>query len=134
MSSKSNFFKINSVVLHFVLIISSLVIIYSSLCFIKNEISFFIPKDIDQSETPAQILNHANTMYWYSRANGNSMFEFEEAKKLSKQALLNLEKSNDSQDIMLKHKAEKIIATADSSLRQNLLTVNNRYPYFLDFV
>ena len=129
-----NFFKINNVVLHVVLIIFSLVILYSSLCFIKNEISFFKPENIDQSETAAQILNHANTMYWFSRANGNSMIELEQAKKLSKQALLKLEKSTDSQDIMLKHKAEKIIANADSSLRQNLLTVNNRYPYFLDFV
>jgi hypothetical protein len=134
MSNKSNSSKLKNIFLRLVFIFSSLAFIYFLTSFIKNEVLFFTPEDIDQSETPAQILNHANTMYWYGRANGNSMIEFEEAKKLSKQILLMLQNSTDSLDIIYKLKAEKIIANADSSLRQNLLTVNNRYPYFLDFV
>ncbi len=134
MTRKFDFLNIKSLVLSISKIISLSILIYLLFYYIKNEIDYFTPENIDQSETPTQILNHANTMYWYSRSIGNSFIEFEESKKLSVKALNMLEESNDSFTRILKVKAEKIIDNADSSMRQNLLTVNNRYPYFLDFV
>ncbi len=86
-----------------------------------------------ENETPSELLNHANTLYWLGRTYGNSIYEFQKSEKLALRAKHLLKRNADSTSAVMRIKADKIIANARRNREQNALTVNNKYPYFLDF-
>jgi hypothetical protein len=85
------------------------------------------------SNNSEEELLHANTMYWYARANGNTNHEFDQAEKLAKNALVSLMDKKDSLSNVMRYKAMQIIKNAQVNKNQSAITVNNKYPYFLDF-
>lgn len=90
---------------------------------------------LEKNEDVSTTLNHANTMYWYSRALGNTNIEFEEAKDLAKDAIIIASNDlKDSTNQIIIQRAKKIISLVDECKEQNELTVNNHIPFFIDLM
>jgi hypothetical protein len=100
---------------------------------IKKSVNEQLVLSDTKHETPSELLNHANTLYWLGRTYGNSIYEFQKSEKLALRAKELLKRNADSVSNVLRTKADKIIANARHNREQNALTVNNKYPYFLDF-
>ncbi len=130
----NSFSKTSSKFLHFGFSLA-LVILLSLLCIhIKNAVIVHNDEIHPHSpDTAEESLIHANTLYWYARSNGNTIYEFEQAESLAKQALKKLTGKTDSFSHSLRVKAIKIIKNAEVIKNQSALSVNNQYPYFLDF-
>ena len=108
-------------------------------CVFQIHHSVSLVKEETKGETndPKDLINHANTLYWFGRAKGNTTIEFEKAAALSELAKSLLEKNNEytaSQKEELIRQADNIIFTSSKTQEQNELTVNNRFPFFLDLM
>ena len=102
--------------------------------YVINNIEAF--NSIDSKNTTAtEKLNHSNTMYWYSRALGNTNIEFEEARKLANESIQLASKNlRDSLNLNITKRAKHIVSLVDDNREQNELTVNNRFPFFIDLM
>ena len=125
--------KLQKKAIHFALILAILGILVSLFIHIKKSVNEqLIITDI-RKESASEILNHANTMYWLGRTYGNTTHEFEKSEKLALRVKQLLQGKNDSLSALTRIKADKIISNSKHNRAQNALTVNNKYPYFLDF-
>lgn len=102
--------------------------------YIINNIEAF--NSIDSNNTSAtEKLKHSNTMYWYSRALGNTNIEFDEARKLALESIQIASKNKqDSTAENTIKSAKKIIQLVDTNREENEFSVNNRFPFFIDLM
>jgi hypothetical protein len=119
--------------LHLTIIIAIVGVLVTLFFHIKNSVNEQLVRTELERESPAEILNHANTLYWLGRTYGNTTYEFEKSEKLALLVKEMLAGKNDSISTLTRIKADKIISNSKHNREQNALTVNNKYPYFLDF-
>jgi len=100
----------------------------------KTIINSVNERNTSKTETnPSSLLKHANTLYWYARANGNTNHEFEKSNRLAKTAQKALFKQDSSKRNDLIYASELINSTQEY-IDSDYLTVNNRFPLYADMM